>query len=135
MKRTLQLLILLYTTACLYACHKNVVTPTNIAGIWELRETVNASGQAAFFSPGNAHIYEFNTNGTFSQYNGNDTLANSGTYSVKANAETINHIQYNELLLNNAATGPIVQVVDTNLSIGLQYNNGTSSLYARVNTL
>ena len=132
MKRTLHLLLLLGTITCLYACHKDTIQAPNLTGTWELRVAFGGTVGYQTFSPGNGHSYTFNSNGSFTQYAGKDTLLNQGTYTVQTNAVKVQGVEYNVLLINGATSGPVVQVQDTTLSLGLEYNNGVGGIYAKI---
>jgi len=130
MRRALQLLMILSVAACLYACKKDRLTASAITGKWELRFAFNGS-VSKYYSPGNGNTYTFNIDGTFVQ-NDSTKVVNQGTYAIKNNAVQINDISYNELLLNGATSGPVVQVQDTTLSLGLEYNNGSGGVYTKI---
>lgn len=132
MKRHLQLFLLLSVTACLYACHKDKQTAPNITGTWELRQTFGGVVGVQNYNPGNGHTYTFTANGSFTQYAGKDTLLNQGTYTIKTSAVKVQGVLYNLLLLNGAQSGPEIQVQDTIMLLGLEYNNEPGGVYARI---
>ncbi len=129
MRRVVQLLLLLSIISCLYACRKDNVTSTNITGTWELRFAFNGTSSQTY-PAGNGSTYTF-TNNTFSQNQGT-TVVSQGTYTIKSNAVQINDVSYKELLLNGASTGQVIQVQDTTLSLGLEYNGGSGGVYAKI---
>jgi len=124
-------LAILLVCTCLFACKKKVITPApTVVGTWELRQTI--SGNLSLSYPvGNGNKYQFTADAHFTQFK-NDTLTAQGTYAIKSNAETINNVVYSELLLNNAQSGRVVQAGDSTLSLGLEYNGGTASIYAKI---
>jgi len=132
MKKTLQLLLLIGAITCLYACHKDTLQAPNLTGTWELRVAFGGTVGYETFSPGNGHTYTFNSDGSFTQYAGKDTLLNQGTYRVQTNGTKVQGVEYNVLLLNGATSGPVVQVQDTTLSIGLNYNDESGGIYAKI---
>jgi hypothetical protein len=132
MKRPLNLLLLLSVITCLYACTKDKQTAPNITGTWELRQTSGGFVGIQNYRPGNGHIYTFTANGSFTQYAGKDTLINQGTYSIKTSAIKVQGVLYNLLLLNGAQSGPEIQVQDTIMLLGLEYNNGVAGVYAKI---
>jgi hypothetical protein len=125
-------MFLLGSIMCLYACHKDSLQAHNITGTWELRVAFGGVVGYETFSPGNGHTYTFNSDGTFTQYAGKGTLLNQGSFSIKTNAVQVQGVEYNELFLNSATSGAIVQVQDTTLSLGLNYDNETGGIYAKI---
>lgn len=134
MRRPLQLLLLLAITACLYACKKDKQNAPNVVGTWELRQAFggNNSGYVVNYAPGNGHTYTFNSDGSFTQYAGKDTLINHGNYTIKTGAVKVQGVEYNILLLNGAQSGPEIQVQDTVMLLGLEYNNEAGGYYAKI---
>lgn len=130
MRRVVQLLLLLSVISCLYACKKDKINQAKIVGTWELRFAFDG-GLTQTYTSGNGNTYTFGADNTFSQNQG-ATVVNHGTYSIKGNAIQVNDIAYNELLLNGASTGQVIQVQDTTLSLGLEYNNGSGGVYAKI---
>lgn len=130
MRRSVQLLLMLSIITCLYTCKKDKIATSKITGTWELRFAFNGNVTQTY-TPGNGNTYTFNADNTFTQNQGN-TVANQGTYSIKSNAIQVNDISYNELLLNGAQSGPVIQVQDTTLSLGFEYNGGSGGVYAKI---
>lgn len=125
-------LLLLFIIACMYACKKDKQTAPNITGTWELRHTYGGVVGIQNYKPGNGHTYTFTASGSFTQYAGKDTLINQGTYSIKTSAVKVQGVLYNLLLLNGAQSGPEIQVQDTVMLLGLEYNNGIAGVYAKM---
>ena len=134
MKRPVQILLLLAIVTCFYACTKDRLTAPNVVGTWELRQAFggNVDGYVVNYAPGNGHEYIFNGDGTFTQYAGKDTLLNHGTYTIKTNAANVQGVEYNVLLLNGAQQGTEIQVQDTVMLLGLEYNNQLGAYYAKI---
>jgi hypothetical protein len=132
MRRYLQLLLLPVIVTCFFACHKDKQTAPNIVGTWELRQTFGGTTGYATFAPGNGHTYTFNADGSFTQYAGKDTLLNQGSYTIKVGGTQVQGVTYNLLLLNGAQSGPEIQVQDTTMLLGLQYNNEPGGYYAKI---
>lgn len=132
MRRPIQLLLLLSVITCLYACKKDKQTAPNITGTWELRQTIGGFAGVQNYKPGNGHTYTFTANGGFTQYAGKDTLLNQGIYTIKTSAVKVQGVLYNLLLLNGAQNGPEIQVQDTIMLLGLDYNNQPGGIYAKI---
>jgi hypothetical protein len=130
MKRYLQLLLLLAFVSFAAACKKDGLTAPNINGTWELRATFGPAGYVSY-NPGNGATYTF-SGSTYVQNSSPNTVESQGTFSIKTNAENIHGVEYNELLLNGAQSGTEIQVQDTTMSLGLDYNNGSGSIYAKI---
>jgi hypothetical protein len=125
---------ILFVAVCFFGCKKNNVTPPSITGLWELRNVISGNANAdSTYSSGNGNGYQFNSNNTYSRYRG-DTVIAKGTFVIKTNATTVNHVVYNSIIFDgNNATSQVIQVADGNtLTLGLTANGGTAYLYAKV---
>ncbi len=135
MRKRIRISLLLALITCLYACHKDKQVAPNIVGTWELRQAFggNTEGYVINYAPGNGHTYTFNRDGSFTQYAGKDTLLNHGSYSIKTNAIKVQGIEYNELVINGTQSGSAeIQVQDTVMLLGLEYNNEPGGYYAKI---
>ena len=123
---------LMVIAICLFGCQKDKVTAPSVAGRWELRQEIGGSmGLDNSYPVGNGNVYQFNSDGTFMQYTA-DSLTAKGTYTVKAHAETVNSVGYNEIYFNGSANGQIVQVADSTLTLGITYDDGIANIYAKI---
>jgi hypothetical protein len=118
---------------CFFGCAKHSVTPPSITGLWELRNVISSGvGADSTYASGNGNGYQFNSNNTYSRYKG-DTVSAKGTFVIKTNATTVNHIVYNNIVFDgNNATSQVIQVAGSTLSLGLTVNGGTAYLYTKI---
>ena len=91
-------LLIVLVASSLVACKKGGVSPTvNIVGKWELHERKGGFIQPAdsTYHAGNGNIYQFNSDGSYQQYE-NGTLTINGTYRLDKDTLYFNNNSYGD---------------------------------------
>ena len=140
MRQTFLLLVMLSTLTPMTSCEDDSSSPditTLIIGEWELRKSYNGQGMETEFSAGNGNIYRFSES-KYERYE-NGILVEEGVYRLVEETSSISKETISRLLFDDEIDNPddhlriSIEVVNNNLIIAVDANDGPSSVYDKIN--